>query len=70
MGSKAQDIQTCVHKLFLLNAEYDSLKGKKNEVRMSYDKAISYESRAGFLQDTDLANERAGIFHIGLGDNQ
>eukprot|EP00978_Attheya_sp_CCMP212_P042239 scaffold254146_cov55-Attheya_sp.AAC.2 len=58
-----------VHKLLLLNAEYDSLKGKENEVRNSYDKAIAYVSRAGFLQDAALANERAGIFHIGLGDN-
>eukprot|EP00978_Attheya_sp_CCMP212_P016466 scaffold43149_cov54-Attheya_sp.AAC.1 len=45
----------------LNDAEYDSLKGKENKVRMSYDKAISYESRAGFLQDAALANERADI---------
>lgn len=58
-----------VHKLQLLKAEYKALNGKDHDsVRHSYDAAISMASKAGFLQDSALANERAGLFFLQHGD--
>ena len=63
----------CVHKLWLLEAEYATLGGAKGsrreKIRSAYDSSISTASRAGFLHDAALANERAGIWFQTLGDN-
>jgi len=63
----------CVHKLWLLNAEYATLSGNKrgdgDEIQKAYDAAISVATRSGFLHDAALANERAGIWFRSLGDD-
>jgi hypothetical protein len=55
----------CVHKLWLLNAEYATLNDNKrsdgDEIKKAYDAAISIATRSGFLHDAALANGRAGI---------
>ena len=61
-----------VPKLLLLNAEIDGLvdvkKANLEKIRKTYDAAIVAASRAGFVQDAALANERAGVCFLDLGD--
>ena len=50
------------HKLMLLEADYMALTEKREDVlRRAFDRAIRAASRAGFLSDAAIANERAGI---------
>lgn len=51
------------HKLLLLTAECNALheKNEKN-IRRAFDAAIVAASRAGFIQDAALGNERAGLW--------
>lgn len=62
----------CVHKLWLLEAEYSVLKGGKRgqneKIRRLYDTAISTASRSGFIHDAALANERAGAWSLSQDD--
>ena len=62
----------CVHKLWLLEAEYSTLKWRKRDqkekIRRYYDAAISTASRSGLIHDAALANERAGAWCLSHGD--
>lgn len=69
---KDRDVN-CVHKLWLLEAEYSTLKSKKSEsqkdkIMSAYDSAISAATRYGLLRDVAIANERAGIWFDSLND--
>lgn len=58
------------HMLLLLEAENYSLKKNADiaQVRQKYDEAISMSTRAGFVNDQALGNERAGLFFLKRGD--
>jgi len=57
-----------LHLLLLMNAEYDSLSKSNEDVKRSFDLAISAAGRSGFVHDQALANERAGIFFLETND--
>ena len=71
---KDRDVN-CVHKLWLLEAEYATLNLKsKNEsqrdkIMSAYDSAISAATRSGLLRDAAISNERAGIWFESLKDD-
>lgn len=57
------------HKLLLLKADFNALQeNHEKKVRMDYDAAIVAASRAGFIQDAALANERAGLWFSSRND--
>jgi predicted ATPase len=58
------------HKLLLLKAELEALsQSDEKKVRQAYDRAIAAASRAGFLQDAALGNERAGLWFVNRSDD-
>lgn len=57
----------CLHMLALLEAEYAALR-KKADVKHLFDTAIAMAGRSGFLQEKALANERAGLYFLGVDD--
>lgn len=63
----------CVHKLWLLEAEYATLnrrgsRPQKDKIMNAFDSAISAAARSGLVHDAALANERAGLWFQSLGD--
>eukprot|EP00540_Astrosyne_radiata_P003660 CAMPEP_0116845946 /NCGR_PEP_ID=MMETSP0418-20121206/13566_1 /TAXON_ID=1158023 /ORGANISM="Astrosyne radiata, Strain 13vi08-1A" /LENGTH=484 /DNA_ID=CAMNT_0004477147 /DNA_START=135 /DNA_END=1589 /DNA_ORIENTATION=- len=60
----------CVHKLLLVQAEYQSIVSSSTEkVRKAYRKAVTTAGRSGFIQDEALASERAGLYCFDSGDH-
>jgi len=57
------------HKLLLLIADYNALREKKEKsARKDYDAAIVAASRAAFIQNAALGNERAGLWFASRSD--
>eukprot|EP00567_Pseudictyota_dubia_P018375 CAMPEP_0197433642 /NCGR_PEP_ID=MMETSP1175-20131217/1511_1 /TAXON_ID=1003142 /ORGANISM="Triceratium dubium, Strain CCMP147" /LENGTH=1363 /DNA_ID=CAMNT_0042962103 /DNA_START=42 /DNA_END=4133 /DNA_ORIENTATION=+ len=61
----------CVHMLHLLEAESAALSGAKDrgQIREKFNRAITTAGRHGFPQDKALANERAGLFFLSIGND-
>lgn len=62
----------CLHYQMILAAETLAVnkKSKEDEVRAAFDLAIRVCARSGFLQDRALASERAGMYHITVGNDE
>jgi PAS domain S-box-containing protein len=58
------------HKYDLIEAEKYRFFGKKYQAMEFYDLAISGALENGYIQDTALANERAGDFYLALGKSK
>lgn len=57
------------HKMLLLEAELERVRGHKNEATDLYDAAIEAARQNQFVQEEALANELAGMFHLARGAN-
>jgi len=57
------------HKLFLLQAEFDSIRGKIDDAAKNYDNAVRAAGENGYVQDQALAYERAANFYMKQGDD-
>ena len=55
--------QNYLNKVFLLEAEYNALHGKKEQAEECYAKAISVSRQNEFLHEEGIANERAGMYY-------
>ncbi|CAB9496805.1 Serine Threonine protein kinase and Signal Transduction Histidine Kinase (STHK) with GAF [Seminavis robusta] len=53
--------ENCLHKLFLLQADFEAVKGSIDKAVVLYGKSIAKAHENGFLQDEALAQERAGV---------
>ena len=58
-----------LHRCLLMQAELlVCIKGKPEDVKKAYDKAIATSGKAGFTHDTALGNELAGEYFLKVGD--
>mmetsp|Transcript_31944 Transcript_31944/g.48509 ORF Transcript_31944/g.48509 Transcript_31944/m.48509 type:complete len:252 (-) Transcript_31944:320-1075(-) len=64
----ASSPSNCKHRVLLLKAEYDALRGKKSSACKAYDASIGAAHESGIVQEEALAHERAALFFIKLGD--
>lgn len=53
--------ENCLHKVYLLQAEFATVRGERDKAATLYSKSIALAHRNGFLQDAALAHERAGV---------
>ncbi len=57
----------CLHRIYLVEAECQWLRGQIRRATGSYDRAIALAHQHGYTQDAALAKERAALFHIAQG---
>lgn len=55
---------------FLLEAEIAAVKGNKISALSKYTTAVALLREAGMVMQCALANERAGIYSLSIGDNE
>jgi hypothetical protein len=60
----------CCHMILLLQAEtLPASSADSEDVRKSFDNAITMAGKLGFLHNQALGNERAGVYFLEQGDN-
>ncbi len=57
----------CLHRVYLVEAECQWLRGQIRRATGSYDRAIALAHQHGYIQDAALAKERAALFHNAQG---